>query len=206
MSLTIQIIGYIASLLVFATFYVKRIMTLRVIAVVSNVAFISYAIGADLVPIVVLHGFLLPLNLYRIYELKRNIASFTDTNKMDVQILKGYGKKKFYKKDEIIFDQGVESQAIYFLESGLVKEYSDLTDHWNSKEIKSGDAFGLLSYFSKDHRTFFRAQAQEDSVVYVIDHERLSELCIQSPKFGFLLMNWLASRLESDLLYVQKQA
>lgn len=204
MSLTIQIIGYFASFLVFATFYVKRIMTLRIIAVGSNVAFIWYALGADLVPIVILHGLLLPLNLYRIYELKKNINAISDPHKLDVKILEGYAEKRVVKKNDMIFQLGAISHCIYFIKEGAVKEFSPDV-HWNTREFKAGDVFGLLSYFSKSGKTFFNAQATEDSVLYVVSHDRLSELCLQSPNFGFLLMGWLASRLEGHLLY-EKQA
>ncbi len=67
----IDLIGYVASFLVFATFYVKKILTLRLIAICSNIAFILYAIGGGLHPIFILHSLLLPLNLYRIFEIKR---------------------------------------------------------------------------------------------------------------------------------------
>ncbi len=66
-----DLIGYIASSLVFATFYVKRILTLRLIAICSNIAFIFYAFGCHLLPIFILHSLLLPLNIYRILELLR---------------------------------------------------------------------------------------------------------------------------------------
>jgi CRP/FNR family cyclic AMP-dependent transcriptional regulator len=39
----IDMAGYVASLLVFATFYMKTMIPLRIIAVLSNVAFIVYA-------------------------------------------------------------------------------------------------------------------------------------------------------------------
>ncbi|MCE0724633.1 MULTISPECIES: hypothetical protein [Legionella] len=71
MESTIEIIGYVACCLVLATFYVKRILTLRLLAICSNVAFILYALGSNLYPIFVLHSLLLPLNLYRIFEIKR---------------------------------------------------------------------------------------------------------------------------------------
>ncbi|MDR3503477.1 MAG: hypothetical protein P4L79_12945 [Legionella sp.] len=76
----IELIGYVASFLVFATFYVKKILTLRLIAISSNVAFILYALGSDLHPIFLLHSLLLPLNLYRIFELKRNTSNLNSAN------------------------------------------------------------------------------------------------------------------------------
>ena len=72
----IDLIGYVAASLVFATFYVKRILTLRLIAVSSNIAFICYGIAGHLQPIFILHSLLLPLNLYRILELKKDINDF----------------------------------------------------------------------------------------------------------------------------------
>lgn len=72
----IDLMGYIASSLVFATFYVKRILTLRLIAIGSNIAFILYALGCNLHPIFILHSMLLPLNLYRVFELTKNDLNF----------------------------------------------------------------------------------------------------------------------------------
>ncbi|MDF1929400.1 hypothetical protein PGH45_04115 [Legionella pneumophila] len=73
----IDLVGYVASSLVFATFYVKKILTLRLIAICSNVAFITYGLGYHLHPIFILHSVLLPLNLYRIFELLKNNPEFT---------------------------------------------------------------------------------------------------------------------------------
>lgn len=73
MKSNIDLIGYVASSLVFATFYVKNILTLRLIAIGSNVAFILYAFECHLHPVFILHSLLLPLNLYRIIELKKGL-------------------------------------------------------------------------------------------------------------------------------------
>lgn len=72
----VDLIGYVAASLVFATFYVKKIMTLRLIAISSNIAFILYGFEGNLQPIFILHSLLLPLNLYRIIELKRGMNAF----------------------------------------------------------------------------------------------------------------------------------
>ncbi|WP_065238360.1 hypothetical protein [Legionella spiritensis] len=74
MEIVINVLGYLASVLVFAAFYVKQIMALRLIAIGSNLAFIAYAIMAHLPPIFVLHALLLPLNIQRIFELKKGFG------------------------------------------------------------------------------------------------------------------------------------
>jgi hypothetical protein len=69
-----DLFGYAASILVFGTFYMKRMMPLRLTAIASNLAFISYAWGYGLTPILLLHGALLPLNVIRLIELRRLMA------------------------------------------------------------------------------------------------------------------------------------
>ena len=58
--------GYIASLLVFVTFYMRGMVLLRLVALCSNVAFLIYALTLHLAPIVILHGALIPVNLCRL--------------------------------------------------------------------------------------------------------------------------------------------
>jgi hypothetical protein len=69
-----DIIGYLASALVFATFYVRTMMPLRILAIASNLAFIAYAASEGLIPVLVLHSALLPVNLARLYEIKKLFA------------------------------------------------------------------------------------------------------------------------------------
>jgi hypothetical protein len=63
--------GYGASALVLATFSMKSMRWLRMIAIVSNVAFIMFALVADVHPIILLHGILLPLNVFRLEQIER---------------------------------------------------------------------------------------------------------------------------------------
>jgi hypothetical protein len=76
MKSNIDLIGYVASSLVFATFYVKNILILRLIAIGSNIAFILYTFEFHLHPVFILHSLLLPLNLTRVLELKKGGHGF----------------------------------------------------------------------------------------------------------------------------------
>ena len=65
-----EIFGYVASGLVLATFTMKSMRPLRVMAILSNIAFIYYAIAANIHPILILHGILLPLNALRLVQMQ----------------------------------------------------------------------------------------------------------------------------------------
>lgn len=68
-----EIVGFLASALVFATFYMKAMTPLRVVAIASNVAFISYGYLGGMIPILILHVALLPLNVWRLWQ-TRHVA------------------------------------------------------------------------------------------------------------------------------------
>ena len=53
-------IGFVASALVLAAFGMKDMVNLRIVAICSNVAFITYAVWLNLPPILILHVILLP--------------------------------------------------------------------------------------------------------------------------------------------------
>ena len=63
--------GYLASVPVLCTFSVRSIRLLRCLAIASNVSFIVYASITGLVPILILHSLLLPMNIYRLAQIAR---------------------------------------------------------------------------------------------------------------------------------------
>ena len=64
-----DLLGYLASLLVLATFCMRRMVALRLLAIGSNVAFIAYAMVAGIHPVLLLHAVLLPMNVWRLVEI-----------------------------------------------------------------------------------------------------------------------------------------
>ncbi|MCA1455070.1 hypothetical protein I6F35_17840 [Bradyrhizobium sp. BRP22] len=71
----VDLAGYIACSLVFLTFYMKGMIPLRLVALCSNFAFLVYAFALHLIPIMILHGALIPVNVIRlIAALRENSA------------------------------------------------------------------------------------------------------------------------------------
>ena len=60
-----DVLGYVAAGLVFATFCAQRMPLLRTLAIASNVAFIGYGFLDGLLPILILHSAMLPVNVRR---------------------------------------------------------------------------------------------------------------------------------------------
>ena len=65
----IDAVGYLAASLVLAAFCMKSMNALRLAAIASNVAFIVYGYVEHLVPVLLLHALLLPINVYRLFDM-----------------------------------------------------------------------------------------------------------------------------------------
>ena len=59
-----DVLGFVAAFLVLLTFCMQSMQVLRLVAILSNVAFIGYGLSQDLLPVLLLHGVLLPINAY----------------------------------------------------------------------------------------------------------------------------------------------
>ena len=70
-------IGFIASGLVLATFGMKDMVNLRIVAICSNIAFIMYGFVLVLPPVLILHVMLLPLNGWRLMGLMKQRGVMT---------------------------------------------------------------------------------------------------------------------------------
>lgn len=63
-------VGFGAAGLVLATFCMRSMNVLRWVAIMSNVAFIAYGYLGHLAPVLLLHALLLPVNIYRLTQLR----------------------------------------------------------------------------------------------------------------------------------------
>jgi hypothetical protein len=73
-------IGYLAAALVLAAFWMRSMSSLRYVAIASNLAFIAYGYIGDLMPVLLLHILMLPVNVLRLAELGSAQKSSRGTN------------------------------------------------------------------------------------------------------------------------------
>lgn len=64
-------LGWMAALATLACFASSEMLRLRILALVANVAFVAYATQAGLLPVLVLHLLLAPVNAWRLWQLVR---------------------------------------------------------------------------------------------------------------------------------------
>jgi len=193
----ILLAAWVASLLVFAAFFMKTMIPLRVVAIGSNVAFISYAllgfrygIFGRLYPILVLHACLLPLNVVRLSQIKRLVAGVQSATDEDVlRALLPYMRSEPHPKGTVLFRKGDQADRLYLVQSGAVLFVE--TDTHDGV----GDVFGEVGLFAPHGVRTLTAVCERDCRLAVIDRDKVLELYYQDPEFGFFLIRLVASRL-----------
>ena len=81
----IDVLGYAASSAVLATFMMRTMLPLRLVAIASNLLFILYGHLDHILPVLLLHIALLPINIFRLFSLYSvdfpgTLSSFTTSS------------------------------------------------------------------------------------------------------------------------------
>lgn len=196
MNLLIELAGYTASLLVAASFYMKTIIPLRLFAICSNIAFITYGLGAGLYPVLILHTFLFPLNILRLLQMKKlikNVKVASEGN-FTLQSLIPYMTLEKTGKGDVIFRKGDPAGKMYYLCGGRIKLEG------NGMILEKGQLIGEMGIFSPNNtRTDTAVCIDDNMVVYSITENGVKQLYYQNPEFGFYLVKLITGRLINSL-------
>jgi hypothetical protein len=68
-----DVVGYAAASAVLATFLMRSMVPLRLVAILSNILFVSYGYLAHIHPVLFLHAALLPINAARLAALGESV-------------------------------------------------------------------------------------------------------------------------------------
>lgn len=201
----IEIAGYIASVLVASTFYMKTMVPLRVFAISSNVAFIAYGYLGHLYPILILHLFLFPLNIVRLFQINRLTAHVRKAvrNGFPLEWLAPYMKLTAYKKGTIIFKKGEPADKMLYVHSGKIR-VTNIDAVVQTRFLEPGVVLGEIGIFAPERKRTAMAIAEEDTYVYSIDEDKVIQLYFQNPKLAFYLVKLITRRLIEDLPTAEK--
>jgi len=194
-SIAFEFMGYVAAILVFSTFYMKTMLPLRIIAITSNLAFIIYAILGHLLPVLIVHSALLPLNLLRLFQIRRLLRQITaaQTGEFSIDVLVPFMTTKKFKAGESLFRIGDPAAELYVLREGSIRlpEVGVTLKEW--------EMVGEIGIFSRHRQRMASALCQTDCKVLVLTAEKALQLYYESPSFGFYVFQLVIDRLLTDL-------
>ena len=186
-----DLFGYCASFLVFTTFYMKRMIPLRFTAIASNMAFIGYAWVDHLTPILILHGALLPLNLYRLVELRRLIAKVlrASSDHFSIDALLPVMQRRSIDANDVLFKASDPAEALYYVVEGTL-HLPEL-----DKELGPGSIIGEFALFSDPGRRTATAVARTDCIVMSLTKAAVLSALVHHPQVGIHLLKMVTVRM-----------
>lgn len=196
--LSTDTLGYLAAFLVFLTFGMTRMVTLRIIAIASNVAFILYAVTAGLTPILVLHGLLLPLNIIRLWQFKKLVRTASasasrGSAEQSFDWLISLGTHRQYRAGSFLFRKGDPGRSVFIVIEGEVflPEIGVV--------LGSGALLGEISLFSADGLRTVSAVAKGPVKLGELTERRVRELYLENPSFAYNLIRVITGRLLANV-------
>jgi hypothetical protein len=191
----VTIIGFIAAGLVIATLSMRTMIPLRVIGIVSNVAFVTYGVLFHSYPTIVLHSILFPLNIYRLREMLNLIKQVGAATKGDMSLdwLKPFMSKRSIEAGEILFRKDDEASEMYFVVTGQLRLREFGID------ILPGAVVGELAMLAPSRMRTQTLECTENGEVLEISYDKIEQLYYQNPKFGFYFLRLSTGRLFDNI-------
>jgi CRP/FNR family transcriptional regulator, cyclic AMP receptor protein len=193
----IEVLGYLASSLVFVAFYMKTMVPLRCVAIASNIAFLSYGIWLGLWPIAILHALMLPLNTLRLIQIRRMLtgirAARSNNINIDVSAIARAFELVRYPGGTVLFRKGDRGDCAYYIAKGKV-EFPEINVHCGV-----GDLFGEIAIFSPEHTRMASAICATDVELYRIDEHAIVVAFHQSAPFAFSILRLVTHRLLENI-------
>ena len=208
MTLAAHPFGYLASFLVLCTFYMRTMVPLRCLAIASNMAFLAYGLPLGLWPVAVLHALLLPLNILRLFQIRRTLANIrlARTSEVEAGPLMSSLALERHAQGTVLFRKGDWGDRAYFIAKGDV-DFPEI-----GARAGVGQLFGEFAIFSPEHTRTASAVCATDAVLYRVDEQAIVSAFHQHPPFAFALMRLIMrrtvdniARLETRLAQLQRE-
>jgi CRP-like cAMP-binding protein len=191
----VQAIGYVGSVLMFLTFFMKTMIPLRMTAIAANVVMITYTALGHVYPVLILQSCLLPLNVLRFIQMKQLITRVKAAARGDFKIepLLPFMKHEHRSDGDVLFKAGDKGDRMYFLQRGRVRLREI------DKLLKDGDVFGEIGLLSADKERTATAVCEGDCELYSVTQDVVLQLFYQKPEFSFFLVRLVTKRLLDNL-------
>ena len=167
-----NLLGYIAAAFVFVTFWMKTMVPLRVLGIGSNIFFIAYGYLAAAYPPLVLHLFLLPLNIVRLREMMQLIKQVEKAASGDLNMawIKPFTSSRRMNTGQVLFSAGETANCLFFVVSGRCRLLESGSD------IAPGTVVGELALISPDKARTQTLQCTEAGELLEITYDQIKQL------------------------------
>ena len=187
----VEIIGFAGAALMVMTLAMRTMISLRVTGIVSSIVQIVFASLAGIWPMLIQHGILLPMNMYRLFEQIRLISRLKVASSGDLSMswLMPYMHRRNVEAGHILFNKGDAADEMYIVVEGKLRL------HEIGADVLPGAVVGELGLLAPNQQRTQTLECVEDAEVMEISYERIKRLYFENPTFGFYFLRLTSARL-----------
>lgn len=197
------VFGFIGAALMVASYLMKSMLPLRLVALAANVFLVIYALLQAPVswPTVVLYVAMFPINLKKVVQIKKLIRAIENA-KSDTPVaewLLPHMKRRQAPAGEMLWKRGDTATEMFYVESGSLR----LVEH--NETIGAGSIVGEIGLFAPDNRRTGTIVCATDCTLHSLSADGMAQLYYQNPKLGFHVMRLIVARLMHDAELASRQ-
>lgn len=196
-----NILGLIGGIFYVASVSMKTIIPLRIAAIASTAFFLGYGIFTPALPTIALYGMLLPLNIYRLHQIRQLIEKVRVAARGDLSMdwLEPFTTRRNFRKGKQLFNKGDRADEMFLIVKGkyLVKELGI--------ELLPGHIIGEMGLLTPDNSRTASVVCIERGHCLSITYDKVRELYFENPEFGFHFLQLTSQRLLQNVARLESQ-
>lgn len=187
----IEAIGFVGAALTIATYSLRTMIPLRIVALTSNAIFILYGFLTQTPALMVMSPVLALLNAWRLQQMWVLVRKTRNALQGDLSMdwLRPYGRSFRVTDGQVLFRKDDKANAMYCVESGRFRLIE------SGIELGAHEIVGELGLLSADNRRTQGLVCVESGTLLRVSYTNLKQLYYQNPQFGFYLLRLVAERL-----------
>ena len=196
----LEVVGYLGSLFSIATYAMRTMVALRILAIFSNIFSASYGFLMDVYPMLILHVIVLPLNVWRLHEMRQLVRKVKESSEggFDMKWLKPFMTSEKVFKEHVVFRKGDPADAMYLIVTGkFVLAESGI-------QLTEGALVGEFGLFAPDKARTQTLVCKHDGILLKITYEHFQQLYFQNPEFGLYFLQLTTRRLFENIHDLEK--
>jgi CRP/FNR family transcriptional regulator, cyclic AMP receptor protein len=195
-------LGFIGAALMLASYMMKSMLPLRLVALAACVFLVLYGAIAQALPTLLLYGLLVPINAKKAWQVHRLVKAI-ERAKHDSPVaewLLPHMTRRETKAGMVLWNKGDTAHEMIYLESGSLR----LVEH--GELLGPGAIVGEIGLLSPDNRRTLSIRCETDCVLFSLSAEGMAQLYYQNPKLGFHVVRLIVQRLTHDAEKARLQA
>ena len=186
--------GFIGAGLTLASYMMKSMFPLRLVALGANVFFVAYGWLEAALPSLVLYSIMILINLHKAWEI-RNMVRAIEKVQSDAPVaewLLPHMTRRQVTAGQTLWKRGDVATEMIYLETGKLR----LVEH--QEQLVPGSLVGEIGLFAPDNRRTLTVVCETDCTLYSITTDGMAQLHYQNPKLGYHIIRLVVARLMRD--------